>query len=58
MPTALVAPATTIDLRRIPPRERHDLFLARFDAVRIGKSGAASTSVAGDSCCCGGACCG
>lgn len=96
----LAAPATTIDLRSIAPRERHALIFARFDAlqpgqalelandhdprplraqfedrvpgqydwryiesgpsswrVRIGKT-AAKPSMAGDSCCSGGACCG
>jgi uncharacterized protein (DUF2249 family) len=101
MTSNLAAPATTIDLRSIAPRERRALIFARFDAlqpgqalelvndhdpqplrvqfedrafgqydwryvengptswrVRIGKSGASAASVAGDSCCSGGACCG
>ena len=38
MTTALVAPATTIDLRPIAPRERHALILAQFDALQPGQA--------------------
>ena len=100
MTFTLAAPATTIDLRTIAPRDRHALVFARFDVlqpgqalelvndhdpqplrvqfedrafgqhdwryvengpaswrVRISKKGASAASVAGDSCCSGGACC-
>lgn len=38
MTNTLAAPATTIDLRSIEPRERHALIFARFDALQPGQA--------------------
>ena len=38
MTTALAAPAGTIDLRSLAPRERHALILARFAALQPGQA--------------------
>jgi uncharacterized protein (DUF2249 family) len=38
MTSSLVAPATSIDLRRIAPGERHALIFSHFDALRPGQA--------------------
>lgn len=38
MTSTLAAPAVTIDLRQVAPRERHALVFARFDALQAGQA--------------------
>ena len=38
MTTTLIQPTFTLDLRTIPPRERHPLIFGRFDALAIGQA--------------------
>ncbi|MDE2565753.1 MAG: DUF2249 domain-containing protein [Burkholderiales bacterium] len=38
MTATLTQPTFTLDLRTLPPRERHPLIFARFDALAIGQS--------------------
>lgn len=38
MTSTLAAPATTIDLRTIAPRDRHALVFARFDVLQPGQA--------------------
>ena len=38
MTTTLIQPTFTLDLRAIPPRERHPLIFGRFDALATGQA--------------------
>ena len=49
MTATLIQPTFSLDLRTIPPRERHPLIFGRFDALATAQS---------SSCSSGGACCG
>jgi len=38
MSTTLIQPTFELDLRTIPPRERHPLIFGRFDALATGQA--------------------